>query len=133
PLPAIHLDQGRRPSISENQTVKKLTPRDTRASAAAKPAGGLDHPTQTTGSATLYATSAPLPKGAAARASQAPAKDTGVPRLFSRDPQMNKAATLQPPSPPGTPVASNPGAATGFNGLSHLDQRNAGTGIYANT
>ena len=40
---------------------------------------------------------------------------------------------LQPPSPPGTPVVNNPGAATGFNGLSHLDQRLAGTGIYTNT
>jgi hypothetical protein len=46
---------------------------------------------------------------------------------------MNRTATLQPPSPRGIPVASNPGAATGFNGLSHFDQRNAGTGIYANT
>jgi hypothetical protein len=53
--------------------------------------------------------------------------------MLSRDPRMNKAATLQPPSPPGTPVASNPGGATGFNGLTHADQRNAGTGIYANT
>ena len=30
-------------------------------------------------------------------------------------------------------MVRNPGAATGFNGLSHLDQRNAGTGIYMNT
>jgi hypothetical protein len=30
-------------------------------------------------------------------------------------------------------VVSSAGAATGFNGLSHADQRNAGTGIYANT
>jgi hypothetical protein len=102
------------------------------ASAVPKTAGGVDHPTQTTGSASLYGTSAPLPKGAASPA-RASAKDTGVPHLFSRDPQMNKAATLQPPSPPGIPVANNPGAATGFNGLSHFDQRNAGTGIYANT
>ena len=53
--------------------------------------------------------------------------------MLSRDPRMNKAATLQPPSPRGTPVVSNPGGATGFNGLTHADQRNAGTGIYANT
>jgi hypothetical protein len=85
------------------------------ATAAAKTAGGVDHPTQTTGSA------------------RASAKDTGVPHLFSRDPQMNKAAALQPPSPPGTPVVSNPGGATGFNGLTHADQRNAGTGQYVNT
>ena len=36
------------------------------ASAAAQAAGGVDHPTQTTGSASLYGTSAPLPPGAAA-------------------------------------------------------------------
>jgi hypothetical protein len=102
------------------------------ASAAPKTPGGVDHPTQTTGSASLYGTSAPLPQGAT-NAARASAKDTGVPHLFSRDPQMNRTATLQPPSPRGIPVASNPGAATGFNGLSHFDQRNAGTGIYANT
>jgi hypothetical protein len=103
------------------------------ASAAGNTTSGADHPTQTTGSASLYGTSAPLPKGATANAAQVSAKDTAVPRLFSRDPQMNKAATLQPPSPRGTPVVSNPGGATGFNGLTHADQRNAGTGIYANT
>jgi hypothetical protein len=102
------------------------------ATAAAKTAGGVDHPTQTTGSASLYGTSAPLPNGVASSA-RASAKDTGVPHLFSRDPQMNKAAALQPPSPPGTPVVSNPGGATGFNGLTHADQRNAGTGQYVNT
>jgi hypothetical protein len=53
--------------------------------------------------------------------------------MLSRDPRMNKAATLQPPSPRGTPVVNSPGGATGFNGLTHADQRNAGTGIYANT
>src|SRR5690349_9893430 len=103
------------------------------ASAAAKTAGRLDHPTQTTGSASLYGTSAPLPPGAAASPNAAPAKDSGVAHMLSRDPRMNNAAALQPPSPPGTPVVSNPGGATGFNGLTHADQRNAGTGIYANT
>ena len=103
------------------------------ASAAAKTAGGLDHPTQTTGSASLYGTSAPLPPGAAASPNAAPAKDSGVAHMLSRDPRMNKAAALQPPSPPGTPVVSNPGGATGFNGLTHADQRNAGTGQYVNT
>ena len=94
----------------------------------------MDHPTQTTGSASLYGTSAPLPQGAAAAAPHAlSGRDTGVPRTFARDPRMNQAAALQPPSPRGTPVVSNAGAATGFNGLSHADQRLAGTGIYANT
>jgi len=94
----------------------------------------VDHPTQTTGSASLYGTSAPLPQGAAAAAPHAlSGRDTGVPRTFARDPRMNQAAALQPPSPRGTPVVSNAGAATGFNGLSHADQRLAGTGIYANT
>jgi hypothetical protein len=54
--------------------------------------------------------------------------------MLSRDPRMNRAAqALQPPSPRGTPVVSNPGAATGFNGLTHADQRGAGTGQYVNT
>jgi hypothetical protein len=54
--------------------------------------------------------------------------------MLSRDPRMNRAAqALQPPSPPGTPVVSSPGGATGFNGLTHADQRNAGTGQYVNT
>jgi len=82
----------------------------------------------------LYSTSAPLPRGAAAAAPHAlGGRDTGVPRTFARDPRMNQAAALQPPSPRGTPVVSNAGAARGFNGLSHADQRLAGTGIYANT
>jgi hypothetical protein len=105
------------------------------ASAAPKAFGRVDHPTQTTGIAVRYGTSAPLPRTAAAASPRASstAKDSGVARPFSRDPQMNKAAKLQPPSPPGTPVVRNPGAATGFNGLSHADQRLAGTGIYTNT
>ena len=105
------------------------------ASAAPKPFGGNDHPTQTTGTAVRYGTSAPLPRiAAAAPTHAATARDSGVARQFARDPRMNRAAqALRPPSPPGTPVVRNPGAATGFNGLSHLDQRNAGTGIYVNT
>jgi hypothetical protein len=43
------------------------------------------------------------------------------------------SAALQPPSPAGIPVVSSPGAATGFNGLSHADQRTAGTGNYVDT
>jgi len=105
------------------------------ASAAPKPFGGNDHPTQVTGTAVRYGVSAPLPRTAAtAPAHAAAAKDSGVAHQFSRDPRMNQAAQkLRPPSPPGTPVVRNPGAATGFNGLSHADQRLAGTGIYVNT
>jgi hypothetical protein len=95
--------------------------------------GGVDHPTQTTGSASLYGTSAPVPNSPATASPHALPRDTGVTRTFTRDPAMSRAATLQPPSPPGTPVVNNPGAATGFNGLSHLDQRLAGTGTYTNT
>lgn len=103
------------------------------ASAAPKTgSGGVDHPTQTTGSAVLYGTSAPLPKSAATAAPQTSSRDA-VAHTLIRDPVANRAASLQPPSPPGTPVVNNPGAATGFNGLSHLDQRLAGTGIYTNT
>jgi hypothetical protein len=104
------------------------------ASAAAKAGGGVDHPTQTTGSATLYGTSAPLPPGAAASPHASAAKDSGVAHMLSRDPRMNRAAqALRPPSPPGTPVVNNPGGAAGFNGITHADQRNAGTGQYVNT
>jgi hypothetical protein len=104
------------------------------ASAAAKTAGGVDHPTQTTGSASLYGTSAPLPPSTGASPNAAPAKDSGVAHMLTRDPRMNRAAQpLQPPSPRGTPVVSSPGAATGFNGLTHADQRTAGTGQYTNT
>jgi hypothetical protein len=106
------------------------------ASAAPGSVGGVDHPTQTTGSASFYGTSAPLPKGAATTSPQALSRrDTGVMHTFAHRLAKGRAAkpTLQPPSPPGTPVATNPGAATGFNGLSHLDQRLAGTGTYANT
>ena len=104
------------------------------SAAAAKTAGGVDHPTQTTGSASRYGTSAPLPPSTAASPHASPAKDSGVAHMLSRDPRMNRAAqALRPPSPPGTPVVSNPGAATGFNGLTHADQRNAGTGQYVNT
>ena len=45
------------------------------ASAAGNTTSGADHPTQTTGSASLYGTSAPLPKGATANAAQVSAKD----------------------------------------------------------
>jgi hypothetical protein len=105
------------------------------ASAAPRSAGGVDHPTQTTGSTSLYGTSAPLPKGPATTSPNAPARDTGVSRTFAHHPAISRAAglALQPPSPPGTPVVNNPGAATGFSGLSHRDQRLAGTGAYANT
>jgi hypothetical protein len=105
------------------------------ASAAPRSVSGVDHPTQTTGSATLYGTSAPLPKGAATASPKAPSSDTRATRTFTHHAAVSRAAgkALQPPSPPGTPVVSNPGGATGFNGLSHVDQRLAGTGVYANT
>ena len=106
------------------------------ASAAPRSVGGVDHPTQTTGSASFYGTSAPLSLGAATTAPQAPSRgDTGVAHTFAHHPATGRAArlTLQPPSPRGIPVVSNPGAATGFRGLTHADQRLAGTGSYANT
>jgi hypothetical protein len=110
----------------------------TAATAAAAPRsfGGVDHPTQTTGTATLYGTSAPLPKGPAAAAPRALPGETKMGHVFTRTgsrPRPAARVTLQPPSPKGIPVAGHPGAATGFNGLSHADQRNAGTGVYANT
>ncbi len=105
------------------------------ASATPRSVGGVDHPSQVTGSASRYGTSAPLPKGVAAASPKAPTRDTGMTRIFAHNRAISRAAglALQPPSPQGTPVVSNPGAATGFSGLSHLDQRLAGTGAYTNT
>ena len=105
------------------------------ASAAQRSAGVVDHPTQTIGSASLYGTSAPLPKGLATASPKAPTRDTGVAHPFTHNRAASRAAgpALQPPSPPGTAVVANAGGATGFNGLSHADQRLAGTGAYANT
>ncbi len=114
-----------------------------RAPARAQPA---DNATQTLGSAAFYGTSTPLGPGAAsansartrARIRALRRHDSRVRRLFahhaSNPARSNSAnATLQPPAPAGFPVVNSPGAATGFNGLSHADQRTAGTGIYVNT
>jgi hypothetical protein len=111
------------------------------ASAARSPGKTADNATQTLGSAIFYGTSTPL--GAAAAASAAPRasafaqRDSGIARVFASHASKPRAtartATLQPPAPRGIPVVNSPGAATGFNGLSHADQRLAGTGIYTNT
>ena len=105
------------------------------ASATSRPAGAKSQPTQTLGTAIRYGTSAPVSKSAARAVPRAPSRDTGTAVTFSHHRATGRPARagLRPPSPPGTPVASGPGAATGFNGLSHLDQRMAGTGSYANT
>ena len=95
-----------------------------------------DNPTQTLGSATFYGTTSPLALTAAAGlspAARANTRDSRIARVFAHNAASGSHATLQPPSPAGTPVVSSPGEATGFNGLSHLDQRLAGTGIYTNT
>lgn len=96
------------------------------------------HPTQTFGAATLYGTSSPLPSAApqAGPRSSLTRRDTATGHVFARHASRTaprNAPALRPPSPPGTPVVGNPGAATGFNGLSHADQRLAGTGKYVNT
>ena len=93
-----------------------------------------DNPTQTVGVATLYNTSAPVGLSAALLSSSSPTKTDARAHLFARDPKAAAStAALQPPSPAGTPVVGSPGSATGFNGLSHADQRLAGTGAYVNT
>jgi hypothetical protein len=58
---------------------------------------------------------------------------TGVPR--TRQVEVAHPATVNGPervfpSAGGTPVSASPGGATGFAGLNHIDQWNAGTGIY---
>ena len=117
------------------------------ASAAAQASGNApDNAPQTLGSATLYGTSKPLGLMAAtahsarvrALARTLRHRDTRARPSFTRHASRPSAAHaidagLQPPSPPGIPVDAGPGAATGFNGLSHADQRLAGTGAYANT
>jgi len=97
-----------------------------------------DNVTQTVGSAKFYGTTAPVSLTAAAAKSAA--NEPGFHAATTFGHFAHKAArpgalsaTLRPPSPPGTPVVDSIGAATGFNGISHLDQRNAGTGIYAST
>ncbi|MGN6173098.1 MAG: hypothetical protein ACTHPS_09120 [Streptosporangiaceae bacterium] len=101
-------------------------------------ATSADNPTQTRGTAVLYGTSAPVGPTAAPNSSARPSASTGRDshnaRVFApRASKPKSKATLQPPSPAGTPVVSSPGRAKGFNGLSHADQRNAGTGVYVNT
>jgi hypothetical protein len=117
--------------------LTSLTSVATAAARATAPArSSSDNPTQTLGSATFYGTTSPLALTAAAGLSPAARANTGdsrIARVFAHNAAAGSHATLQPPSPAGTPVVSSPGAATGFNGLSHLDQRLAGTGIYANT
>ena len=105
-----------------------------------------DNATQALGSATLYGTSAPLPPGAASPNSARTRAhiralrhhDSRVRRVFAHHAPKtarrgSASAALQPPSPAGIPVVNSPGAATGFNGLSHADQRTAGTGNYVNS
>ncbi|MGE5292448.1 MAG: hypothetical protein ACM3ML_35720 [Micromonosporaceae bacterium] len=111
------------------------------ASAAPSPAKRADNAPQTLGSATFYGTSTPLGLTAAAaatpHASAFAQRDSGVARVFanraSKALAKAGAAALRPPAPRGIPVVNSPGAATGFNGVSHADQRLAGTGQYANS
>ena len=93
----------------------------------------IDSPTQTTGSAVRYGTTTPAPKGAAA-ATRAPASLQG-PRAahFLHRAGARTGQALTPPSPPGTPLVADPGAATGFAGLTFADSALSGTGQYANS
>src|SRR5258708_3783601 len=97
-----------------------------------------DNAPSTLGSATFYGTTAPVSLTAAAVKGPADHLSFHAVTTFgSRAHEAAKpgglSAALQPPSPAATPVVDSIGAATGFNGISHLDQRNAGTGIYAST
>ncbi len=94
-----------------------------------------DNAPQTHGSATFYATTAPVSLTAAAV--KGAADQLNFPAVTTFGSHAREAgglsAALQLPSPAGTAVVDSIGAATGFNGISHIDQRNAGTGIYAST
>jgi hypothetical protein len=108
----------------------------TRPPATARSAA--DNATQALGSAKFYGTTAPVSLTAAATKNPASQSGFAAPVTFGQlahgtAGRSALGAALQPPSPPGTPVVNSIGAATGFNGISHLDQRNAGTGIYAST
>jgi len=106
------------------------------AGATARAGSPADNPTQTLGSATFDGTTAPLgltAAGGMAPAARANTSDSRIAHVFAHNAASRSRATLQPPSPAGTPVVASPGRATGFNGLSHADQRLAGTGIYTNT
>ena len=129
---------GRR-SIAAGVTVSALLLTSLSASAASAGTSTVsgrpgDNPTQTLGVATLYNTSAPLGLTSAPASSARSTKTDANAHLFAHDPKMARStATLQTPSPAGSPVLSTHGVVTGFNGLSHADQRLAGTGIYTNT
>ena len=120
-----------------------LTAAASAANAARSALQPADNATQTLGSAIFYGTSTPVGVAAAAaaaraaRASTFSRRDSRIARAFSHRGSKPRAtartATLQPPAPPGIPVVNSPGNATGFNGLSHRDQRLAGTGQYVNT
>lgn len=103
------------------------------ASATPKALGTIDNPTQTIGSAVRYGTSAPLPITAAAPTNASQARDTQTSATRLRHSAGRAVPGLATPKPQGTPVVSDPGAASGFAGLTHADQRLAGTGAYANT
>lgn len=117
------------------------------ASAAHSHSQAADNATQTLGSATLYGTATPL--GLSATASTAKTRALTRSLRTTRDSYV-RAATftrhssrpdrarvtrldLTAPSPTRIPVDTSTGGATGFNGLSHADQRLAGTGAYVNT
>ena len=81
---------------------------------------------QSVGQATYVGTTAPQVGGSGG-------VRTGVPR--TRQVEVAHPATVNGPervfpSPSGTPVSASAGGATGFAGLNHVDQWNAGTGIY---
>ena len=108
------------------------------AATGAFSATSADNPTQTLGTAALYGTSAPLGLTAAPASSARPSASTGRDshnaHLFA--PRASNAAkskaTLQPPSPPGTPVVSGPAPRPASTG-SPTRPAQCGTGQYVNT
>jgi hypothetical protein len=88
-------------------------------------------PSQTVGHAVFLGTAPPAVAASGAgfvdRPTDAVAPDT------ANHPSAARASSLRPPSPRGTPVSASAGGAKGFAGLTHRDQRLAGTGRYRNT
>jgi len=103
---------------------------DGRGFRRAKTAGGVDHPTQTTGSASCTARSAPRRRHG--RVAHASPEGFRCGAHAVRDPRMNRARRRCGRRRAGTPVVSNPGGAPASTAYSR-GQAQCGTGQYVNT
>ena len=113
--------------VAASAGLAQASPPAAQAHAAQTVAG----PSQTMGHAVFFGVTAPQADASGAGFVDRPT-DAVAPDTVDR-PSVVKASSLLPPSPRGTRVSTSAGGATGFAGLSHRDQRLAGTGRYADT